>query len=68
MLTVAHLNATGGVCDCDPLCIVPSHVKAMCQRCHLRYDMPRHRAARWLWRFWNQRELPWGRRARDEDH
>lgn len=34
-LTVAHL------CHCIPLCINPTHVKAMCQRCHLRTD-------RWL--------------------
>lgn len=42
ILTVAHLNARCDVCSCDPLCIETSHVKAMCQRCHLRYDVPRH--------------------------
>lgn len=42
MLTVAHLNADGGPCRCNPRCIDPTHVKAMCQRCHLRYDGPRH--------------------------
>jgi len=34
ILTVAHL------CDCDPLCVNPGHVKAMCQRCHNRLDNP----------------------------
>lgn len=42
ILTVAHLNAAGGPCQCDPHCADPEHVKAMCQRCHLRYDGPRH--------------------------
>lgn len=42
MLTVAHLNAKGGPCQCSPLCSNPDHVKAMCQRCHLRYDRERH--------------------------
>lgn len=42
VLTVAHLNADGGVCECDPKCGNPEHLKAMCQRCHLRYDHPRH--------------------------
>ena len=36
VLTVAHL------CTCDPLCAEPSHLKAMCNRCHLRVDMPLH--------------------------
>jgi hypothetical protein len=36
MLTVAHL------CDCDPPCAIEAHVKAMCNRCHLRVDMPLH--------------------------
>lgn len=35
-LTVAHL------CICDPLCADPTHLKAMCNRCHLRVDMPLH--------------------------
>jgi len=41
-LTVAHL------CDCDPPCATPSHVKAMCQRCHLRTDLQLHIAHRQL--------------------
>jgi hypothetical protein len=32
ILTTAHL------CKCDPPCANPGHVKAMCQRCHLRVD------------------------------
>lgn len=36
MLTVAHL------CTCEPLCQEPSHLKAMCQRCHLRVDRVLH--------------------------
>lgn len=39
-LTTAHL------CTCDPPCQNPEHVKAMCQRCHLRFDSRRHAAAR----------------------
>ncbi len=42
MLTVAHLNAPGGPCQCHPLCSIETHVKAMCQRCHLRYDVDLH--------------------------
>lgn len=42
MLTVAHLNAPGGPCACQPLCKDAAHVKAMCQRCHLRYDVELH--------------------------
>lgn len=42
VLTVAHLNAPGGPCSCEPHCAIPEHVKAMCQRCHLRYDIERH--------------------------
>ena len=42
VLTVAHLNADGGVCDCAEHCGNPAHLKAMCQRCHIRYDLPRH--------------------------
>lgn len=34
VLTVAHLNHIESDCD-------PSNLKAMCQRCHLRYDAPR---------------------------
>lgn len=36
VLTVAHQ------CKCHPPCTVESHVKAMCQRCHLRVDLPLH--------------------------
>lgn len=42
-LTVAHLNAPGGVCRCDPLCALDAHVLALCNRCHLRYDVALHR-------------------------
>ena len=42
VLTVAHLNGPGGVCRCDPLCADETHVKAMCNRCHLRYDVKLH--------------------------
>lgn len=45
VLTIAHLNAPGGPCICEPLCGDPAHLKAMCQRCHLRYDAPRHAAS-----------------------
>ena len=44
ILTVAHLDAEGGPCQCPSPCDNPDHVKAMCQRCHLRYDVPRHQA------------------------
>lgn len=36
VLTVAHL------CECDPLCAITEHVKAMCNRCHLRVDVDLH--------------------------
>lgn len=36
VLTVAHL------CKCDPPCMIESHVKAMCNRCHLRVDVEQH--------------------------
>jgi hypothetical protein len=36
MLTVAHLNHQPEDCRDENL-------KAMCQRCHLRYDVPHHR-------------------------
>ena len=42
VLTIAHLNASGDVCRCDPLCADEAHVLAMCQRCHLRYDVALH--------------------------
>lgn len=35
VLTVAHLNR-------DPADNRPRNLKAMCQRCHLRYDRPQH--------------------------
>ena len=40
ILTVAHL------CNCDPPCTNPAHVRAMCQRCHLRTDRKLHAAHR----------------------
>jgi hypothetical protein len=45
ILTVAHLDAPGGPCTCPDPCGNEHHLKAMCQRCHLRYDLPRHRAS-----------------------
>ena len=42
VLSVAHLNAKGGPCQCEPKCSIAAHVKAMCARCHLRYDGERH--------------------------
>lgn len=42
VLTVAHLNNDGGPCRCEPRCALAEHVKAMCQRCHIRYDVKRH--------------------------
>ena len=39
-LSVAH------TCNCYPICAEPTHVLAMCQRCHLRFDRFRHAAAR----------------------
>lgn len=36
VLTTAHL------CNCDPPCVNPDHVKAMCNRCHLRVDIKLH--------------------------
>jgi hypothetical protein len=47
VLTVAHLDAIGDVCDCEAKtgakCAVPEHVLALCQRCHLTYDGERHK-------------------------
>lgn len=37
ILTVAHLNHTPADCR-------PENLRAMCQRCHLSYDRPRHLA------------------------
>jgi hypothetical protein len=58
-LTVAHLNAAGGPCQCDPLCTIDAHVKAMCNRCHLRYDVALHRrnASATRYRKRNNRDL-----------
>lgn len=42
VLSTAHLNAPGGPCDCYPLCAETDHLKAMCSKCHLRYDAARH--------------------------
>lgn len=50
VLTVAHLNGPGGVCTCEPLCADPEHVKAMCNRCHLRYDVKLHQRNAFLTR------------------
>lgn len=36
VLTTAHL------CECDPPCGIPEHLKHMCQRCHLRVDVKLH--------------------------
>ena len=47
VLTVAHLDYKGGPCRCKAetgkKCGIPEHLKAMCNRCHLRIDMPHHR-------------------------
>ena len=37
ILTAAH------TCNCQPLCADVNHLLAMCQGCHLRFDMARHR-------------------------
>jgi hypothetical protein len=39
VLTVAHLDHTPENCQ-------PSNLKAMCQRCHLRYDVAHHARTR----------------------
>jgi 5-methylcytosine-specific restriction endonuclease McrA len=39
VLTVAHLNHTPSDCR-------PENLKAMCQRCHLRYDVDHHKQSR----------------------
>lgn len=36
VLTIAHL------CRCEPPCMDLEHVKALCQRCHLRLDARLH--------------------------
>lgn len=47
VLTVAHLDADGGPCQCKAetgkKCAIAEHNKAMCQACHLLYDMPHHK-------------------------
>jgi hypothetical protein len=45
VLTVAHLWR-GPCADhhaAKVKCGEPDHLKAMCQRCHLAYDLPQHR-------------------------
>lgn len=46
VLTVAHLDHAGGVCDCKETtgrkCSRPHHVLALCQACHLAMDLPKH--------------------------
>lgn len=48
VLTVAHLDHRGGVCQCKRIfgvkCAKPSHVLALCQSCHLSLDRPKHLA------------------------
>jgi hypothetical protein len=39
VLTVAHLDHVPENCD-------PANLRAMCQRCHLRYDAEHHRQSR----------------------
>lgn len=50
VLTVAHLDHEGGICDCyartGMKCTNPEHVLALCQKCHLALDMPKHIANR----------------------
>ncbi len=50
VLTVAHLDHARGVCRCKKTygfkCAKPSHVRALCQSCHLSLDRPRHLAVR----------------------
>ena len=47
ILTVAHLDAIGDICQCERelkmKCAVRGHVAALCQRCHLIYDKERHK-------------------------
>lgn len=50
VLTVAHLDHRGGVCECRKIygfkCARPDHVRALCQSCHLNLDRPKHVAVR----------------------
>ena len=62
VLTIAHLWQ--GPCKCDHKCGHLEHLKALCQRCHLRYDLDHHKrraaATRWRKRTRIQPELfPW---------
>lgn len=34
--------ATAHLCNCDPLCAIDNHVRALCQKCHLRVDRFMH--------------------------
>lgn len=47
ILTVAHLDAIGDICKCEEAtgrkCAVRGHVAALCQGCHLIYDIERHK-------------------------
>lgn len=47
ILTVAHLwrGPCGEHNKAGEKCGDPSHLKAMCQRCHLAYDLPQHQAS-----------------------
>jgi hypothetical protein len=46
VLTVAHMDAPDGVCQCEKetgaKCAKAEHVAALCQRDHLTYDGKRH--------------------------
>ena len=46
VLTVAHLDADGDVCQCRATtgrkCAIDEHLKAWCQLHHLRYDSKHH--------------------------
>lgn len=50
VLTVAHLDRIGDICRCEEKtekkCAIESHVLAMCQKCHLTYDIERHKLNR----------------------
>lgn len=48
ILTIAHLDAIGDICTCEQneghqKCAITAHVAALCQRCHLIYDIERHK-------------------------
>lgn len=46
VLTVAHLDHEGGICDCKERtgmkCAIADHVLSLCQKCHLDLDRPKH--------------------------